>query len=217
MHCWGELKRLRPQSKVRLVRASLACNQKNYKQALVRMWKWNSDPLSQLGLQQVEKLVIPLSSDSRIRSTFDLSKTAVVVCILFQTVHQYFTRSDHFFLFPAWSLCRYVVLTSKHHEGWTNWRSNVSWNWNSVDNGPHRDLVGKDPFFRSKLVFSYCGVVIWLESNFPRVGLGVGFRNRVRIWRNGLHTLTKSSQEYTPLPSLWDFLSFWKTQTYFQP
>ena len=38
---------------------------------------------------------------------------------------------------------RYVVLTSKHHEGWTNWRSNVSWNWNSVDNGPHRDLVGK--------------------------------------------------------------------------
>ena len=34
---------------------------------------------------------------------------------------------------------RYVVLTSKHHEGWTNWRSNVSWNWNSVDNGPHRD------------------------------------------------------------------------------
>ena len=37
---------------------------------------------------------------------------------------------------------RYVVLTSKHHEGWTNWRSNVSWNWNSVDNGPHRDLVG---------------------------------------------------------------------------
>jgi len=38
---------------------------------------------------------------------------------------------------------RYIVLTSKHHEGWTNWRSNVSWNWNSVDNGPHRDLVGK--------------------------------------------------------------------------
>ena len=25
-----------------------------------------------------------------------------------------------------------------------------------------------------------------------------GFRNRVRIWRNGLHTLTKNSQEYPP-------------------
>lgn len=37
---------------------------------------------------------------------------------------------------------RYFVLTSKHHEGWTNWRSNVSWNWNAVDSGPHMDLVG---------------------------------------------------------------------------
>ncbi|KAG9492971.1 tissue alpha-L-fucosidase [Eleutherodactylus coqui] len=37
---------------------------------------------------------------------------------------------------------RYVVLTTKHHEGFTNWGSPVSWNWNAVDNGPHRDLVG---------------------------------------------------------------------------
>ncbi|XP_078093949.1 tissue alpha-L-fucosidase-like [Mustelus asterias] len=37
---------------------------------------------------------------------------------------------------------RYVVLTSKHHEGFTNWGSPVSWNWNSIDTGPHRDLVG---------------------------------------------------------------------------
>lgn len=38
--------------------------------------------------------------------------------------------------------CRYVVLTAKHHEGFTNWGSPQSWNWNSVDTGPHRDLVG---------------------------------------------------------------------------
>jgi len=37
---------------------------------------------------------------------------------------------------------QYVVLTSKHHEGFTNWGGKYSWNWNSVDNGPHRDLVG---------------------------------------------------------------------------
>ncbi|XP_067044468.1 alpha-L-fucosidase-like [Acropora muricata] len=43
----------------------------------------------------------------------------------------------------ARSGAKYFLLTSKHHEGWTNWRSNVSWNWNSVDNGPHRDLVGE--------------------------------------------------------------------------
>lgn len=44
-------------------------------------------------------------------------------------------------LFVA-SGARYVVLTTKHHEGFTNWGSPVSWNWNSMDTGPHRDLVG---------------------------------------------------------------------------
>jgi alpha-L-fucosidase len=37
---------------------------------------------------------------------------------------------------------RYIVLTSKHHEGFTLWPSEQSWNWNSVDIGPHRDICG---------------------------------------------------------------------------
>lgn len=38
------------------------------------------------------------------------------------------------------------MLTSKHHEGFTNWPSHVSWNWNSMDVGPKRDLVGEHAY-----------------------------------------------------------------------
>jgi len=38
---------------------------------------------------------------------------------------------------------KYVVLTSKHHDGFALWPSEQSPNWNSVDQGPHRDIVGE--------------------------------------------------------------------------
>ncbi|KAK7603142.1 hypothetical protein V9T40_003141 [Parthenolecanium corni] len=43
-------------------------------------------------------------------------------------------------LFAA-SGARYVVLTSKHHEGYALWPSTFSFSWNSVDVGPHRNIV----------------------------------------------------------------------------
>ncbi|XP_063445500.1 alpha-L-fucosidase-like isoform X1 [Mytilus trossulus] len=38
---------------------------------------------------------------------------------------------------------KYVVLVSKHHEGFPLWPSNYSWNWNAMDIGPNRDIVGE--------------------------------------------------------------------------
>lgn len=40
------------------------------------------------------------------------------------------------------SKAKYIVLVSKHHEGFCNWPSKYSWNWNAKDVGPNRDLVG---------------------------------------------------------------------------
>jgi alpha-L-fucosidase len=34
-------------------------------------------------------------------------------------------------------------MTSKHHDGFTNFPSQSAFNWNSVDVGPNRDLVGR--------------------------------------------------------------------------
>lgn len=45
----------------------------------------------------------------------------------------------------AKSGAQYVVLTSKHHEGFCNWDSRdipTTWNWNAMEVGPRRDIVG---------------------------------------------------------------------------
>ena len=38
---------------------------------------------------------------------------------------------------------KYVVLVSKHHDGYTLWPSKYNRNWNTVDTGPKRDIVGE--------------------------------------------------------------------------
>nr|KAG5697078.1 hypothetical protein BaRGS_001994 [Batillaria attramentaria] len=54
-----------------------------------------------------------------------------------------------FFIADQWadifnaSGARYIVFVSKHHEGYTNWPSKYSFNWNSMDVGPNRDIVGE--------------------------------------------------------------------------
>lgn len=64
---------------------------------------------------------------------------------------------------------KYIVLTSKHHEGFTLWPSAQSWNWNSMDIGPHRDLCGE------------------LTGAVKDAGLHMGFYYSLYEWYNPLY------------------------------
>ncbi len=64
---------------------------------------------------------------------------------------------------------KYVVLTSKHHEGFCLWPNPQAWNWNSVDIGPHRDLAGD------------------LTGAVREAGLKMGFYYSMYEWFNPLY------------------------------
>lgn len=64
---------------------------------------------------------------------------------------------------------KYVVLTSKHHEGFALWQSGQSVNWNSVDAGPHRDICGE------------------LADAVRKQGLHMGFYYSLYEWNHPLY------------------------------
>ena len=81
---------------------------------------------------------------------------------------EYFDPGEWADLIKA-SGARYVVLTSKHHEGFALWPSAESWNWNSVDIGPHRDLCGE------------------LSAAVKECGLRMGFYYSLYEWYNPIY------------------------------
>jgi alpha-L-fucosidase len=64
---------------------------------------------------------------------------------------------------------KYVVLTSKHHDGFALWPSAESWNWNAMDRGPKRDLAGD------------------LSKAVKDAGLKMGFYYSLYEWYNPLY------------------------------
>ena len=85
---------------------------------------------------------------------------------------------------------KYIVLTSKHHEGFTLWPSEQSWNWNSMDVGPHRDLCGE------------------LTNAVKEKGLHMGFYYSLYEWYNPLYkTDVKKYVEDHMIPQMKDLVT----------
>jgi alpha-L-fucosidase len=88
---------------------------------------------------------------------------------------------------------QYVVLTSKHHDGFALWPSAQSWNWNAADVGPHRDLAGD------------------LSAAVKAKGLHMGFYYSLYEWFNPLYktNVGKYVNEHM-IPQLKDLVTRYK-------
>ena len=64
---------------------------------------------------------------------------------------------------------KYVLLVSKHHDGFCLWPSQYSPNWNSVEVGPHRDICGE------------------LTEAVRKKGLKMGFYYSLPEWTSPIH------------------------------
>ena len=64
---------------------------------------------------------------------------------------------------------KYVLFVSKHHDGYCLWPSKYAPNWNSVDVGPKRDIVGE------------------LTNSVRQSGLKMGLYYSLTEWNNKLH------------------------------
>ncbi|KAI1703331.1 alpha-L-fucosidase domain-containing protein [Ditylenchus destructor] len=94
--------------------------------------------------------------------------------------------ADHYAEIVKSSGARYFVFTSKHCEGFTNWPSKYSWNWNSKDIGPHRDIVGE------------------LKHSIQKQGIHFGLYYSLYTWFHPLYISDpqRNRSEYVQQPQL---------------
>ena len=64
---------------------------------------------------------------------------------------------------------KYVLLVSKHHDGYCLWPSQYAPGWNSVETGPHRDICGE------------------LTEAVRKKGLKMGFYYSLPEWKSDIH------------------------------
>ncbi len=99
---------------------------------------------------------------------------------------------------------RYIILVTKHHDGYCLWPSKQAPNWNSVDVGPKRDIVGE------------------LTKSVRDVGLKMGLYYSLTEWNNPLHRWytdpndqIKTYVDQYMLPQFKDLISTYKPSLLF--
>jgi len=142
---------------------------------------------------------------------------------------EFFNASEWAELFKA-SGAKYVVLTSKHHEGYTLWPSKYSFSWNSMDVGPQKDLVGnKDIYLTIRFRIKYNNSLN-MYSFFYKIGeLAKAIRNKTDIkfglyhsmyeWYNPLYITDKQNNFTTDrfvthkiIPELYELVETYKPE-----
>ena len=95
---------------------------------------------------------------------------------------------------------KYFLFTSKHHEGFTFWKSDTSWNWNSVDMGPKRDIVSelKASFDETNVTFGlYFSLYEWFNPWYKRDKLN-DFETQEFVHKKIRHQLQEIVERYEP-------------------
>ncbi|WP_347160424.1 alpha-L-fucosidase [Pontibacter chitinilyticus] len=111
---------------------------------------------------------------------------------------EYFNPADWAALFEK-SGAKYVVLTSKHHDGFCLWPSAQSPKWNSVEIGPHRDIIEE------------------LTEAVRKQGLHMGLYYSLLEWNHPLYksaTIDRWTTEHM-IPQLKDLVTRYKPEVIF--
>ena len=80
-------------------------------------------------------------------------------------------------------MCRYLVFTSKHHDGYCNWESTYTYGWNSMAVGPYRDVL-------TELRTAF-------QTRHPEIHFGLYYS--LYEWFNPIYLLDKENDDTTRL------------------
>ena len=97
---------------------------------------------------------------------------------------------------------KYVILTARHHDGYTLWNSKVSQNWNSVQTGPKIDIVQLFKISARKYGLMFGIYYSWIEFDIPFT---------IKYINNVVKVQIKELMEYEP--DIWWFDGSWLIKT----